>query len=124
MALAFGNDTDFAVDGVGEGLTDGEAETGALHEIVDLVEAVEDLGLSLGRNTGSGILAIAIQALAMLAVDGTDLLAVAQLDMSLMGVFYGIGNEIGKHLRHAFHVDLDGKPVVRIVGGATTRRVH
>ena len=32
--------------GIGEGLTDGEAETGALHKVIDFEEALEDLLLS------------------------------------------------------------------------------
>ena len=84
--------------GVGEGFADGESETGALHKIVNLVETLEDLGLSLFRDARTGILTIGIQAFTLLTIHGSGFRTVAHLNMTLMGVFHGVGHEVGDDL--------------------------
>ena len=115
LTLACGYHADVAMTGVGEGLTDGEAQTCALYEIIDLIEALEDLRLCLFGDTFASVLTIDVQALALLALNGSGLLTVANLDMPLMGVFHGVDDEVGDDLRQAFGIDLDRKGVVRIV---------
>ena len=84
--------------GIGEGLTDGEAETGTLHKVIDLEEALEDLGLRLLGDAGTRILAVGIQALTLLALNGSGLRTVAQFDIALMGIFHGSGQEVGDNM--------------------------
>lgn len=113
--LAFGYHTDVAMTSVGEGLTDGEAETSSLNKVVDLIEPFEDLGLCLFGDSVTRILTIDVQALTLIAFNGSGFLTVAYLDMPLMGVFHGIGGEVDDDLRQAFGIDLDRKGGVRIV---------
>ena len=115
LTLACGYHADVAMTSVGEGLTDGEAQTSALYEIIDLIETLEDLRLCLFGDTFASVLTIDVQALALLALNGSGLLTVANLDMPLMGVFHSVGDEVGDDLRQAFGIDLDRKGVVRIV---------
>ena len=58
VAETFGGDADVTVAAVGDGTADGEAETGALDEVVELDEAFEDTGLLLGRDAGTGVLTV------------------------------------------------------------------
>ena len=59
----------FAVDANGTAamfdyaLADGEAQSGALYELVELDKAVEDLCLLLLRNAGTRVLAVDVEAL-------------------------------------------------------------
>ena len=84
--------------GIGEGFTDGEAETGTLHKVIDFEEALEDLGLGLRGDAGTRIFTIGIQALTLLTLNGSGLHTVAQFDVTLMGIFHGIGQEVGDDL--------------------------
>ena len=88
-------------------MADTQAKTRALHEVVELDEALEHAGLLLLGNTGTGVLAI--------EVDTLLLLAIAHLDMTLMGVLHGIGNEVGEHLLDAALVERGGEGGIRIV---------
>ena len=81
--------------GLGDGLTDGEAETCTLYIVVEFKEALEELVLHLLGHSIACVFAIEIEALQALTVFLAPLFAVADLDMSLMGVLDGIGDEVG-----------------------------
>ena len=117
MALALGGDADVAVAALDDVLTDGESETGALHEVVQLDEALEDARLLVLGDAGAGVEAVEGQSFGLSAAVElrTTLPMVAHLDETLMGVFDGVGDEIGEHLLHTALVEHGGACGVGIV---------
>ena len=63
--------------GIGKRLTDRQAQTRALDEVVHLIEPFEDLVLSLCGDTLTCILAIEIQSFPLYVVNGPGLRPVA-----------------------------------------------
>ena len=97
---------------VGNGLADREAQTSALDVIVELDETFKHRGLLLMRNTSASILAVDIHAIVLQAV--------AYFDMTIMGVFHRISNEIDDDLLDALLVEAGGKRIV----GVVTYKLH
>ena len=83
---------------VGNALADAEAESGALHIVVQLYEALEYDTLLLLGDAGTCVLTVHAYA--------TILIAVAHLDMPLMGVFHGVGGEVGDDLLESSLVNM------------------
>ena len=117
MALALGGDADVAVAALDDVLTDGESETGALHEVVQLDEALEDARLLVLGDAGAGVEAVEGQSFGLSAAVEcrATLPVVAYLDEALMGVLDGIGDEVGEHLLHTALVEHGGACGVGVV---------
>ena len=121
MSLALAVDADVSRGLVDDGLADGEAEACALYEVVELDETLEDGGLLLLGNTGTGVFAVEIHALSAIVIMShfslfiSRLLAIADTDVSLVGVLDGIGDEVGEDLLQASLVDIGGIGVVGVV---------
>ena len=99
MAFALALDTYASTAFLDNGMTDGESETCALNEVVKFDEAFEDAGLLLGWDAYTRVFAIEVNAVDGLANDGFTIFGfVSYADVSLLGVFYGIGNEVGEQL--------------------------
>ena len=107
MALAFTLYADVSATLLDDGAADGEAETGALYEVVELDEAFEDAGLLFQRNTCTRVFTI--------EEDAAVLLTIAHADMSLVGIFDGIGDEVGKQLLQSATVEYGGIGGVGII---------
>ena len=69
MAFTFGGNTDTTTCLINNGLTDREAETGALYEIIELDKAFEDSRLFLFRNTSTRILTIEAETILTYSID-------------------------------------------------------
>ena len=82
-------------------LTDAESETGSLYVVVQLDEALKDAVLLLLGYTGTGVLAVDVEPVLVVALFTT----VAHLDMSFVGVFDGVRDEVCDNLLHASLVE-------------------
>ena len=107
MSFAFALDTDASTAFLDNGAADGETETCALYEVVEFDEAFEDAGLQVKGNARTRVFAIEIDAVAFFAI--------AHTDMSLLGIFHGIGDEVGEQLLQTACVKYGGESGVGIV---------
>ena len=107
MAFALAFYTDASATLLNDGLTDGETETCSLYEVVQLDETFEDASLLLQWNTCSCVFAVEQKAAIFFAI--------AHADMSLMGVFDGIGDEVGEKLLQSACIEHGGVGRVWIV---------
>ena len=73
MSLTFRGDTDLSATTFCNGLTDAEAQTRTLHEVVELDETLKHTGLLLLGNTGTGILTIEVDTVVLLPVTHLDM---------------------------------------------------
>ena len=107
LPFAFRFHADPAATLLADGLADTQSQTRSLHIVVQLYKAFEHFLLVFLRNAGSRILAV--------DADTFVLLCVAHFDMSLLGVFHGIGHEVGDHLLYTARVEMCGERLVGIV---------
>ena len=98
MAFTFRFYTNLTMTCNGDGLTNGESQTSALNEVVQFDETIEDLLLMLFGNTGTSVFAVDVQLPVVVTV--------AHLDVALMGVLHGVGDEIGDDLLDASVVNM------------------
>ena len=105
MSIALGENPDAAMTTVGNGLTDAQTETCALHIVIQLHKALEDLVLIFLRNAGTRIFAVDIKSLFPNAL----LLPITNLDMPLLSILHGIGHEVGDDLLYSTVVELGHK---------------
>ena len=96
---------------IDNGLADREAETRSLYIVVELDEAFEDASELVVGDSCARILAIDVDSPPVVAL----FQAVAHADVSLMGVFDGIGNEVSDYLLYASLVDADDQRLAGVL---------